>query len=104
MADGAKRSPSVVFGVLLIINPGVGALALVWIIGAYAIVFAFLLIALGVRLRGMDRSFHQVITETRMMMLKHCAGVRVWNVVRILSKTFLEAGLETKILGRHDEC
>jgi len=51
---------SVVFGVLLVINPGVGALAVVWIIGAYAIVFGILLIALGVRLRGMDRSFHQV--------------------------------------------
>ena len=51
---------SVVFGVLLVINPGVGALAVVWIIGAYAIVFGILLIALGFRLRGLDRSFHQV--------------------------------------------
>jgi uncharacterized membrane protein HdeD (DUF308 family) len=49
---------SVVFGVLLIINPGAGALAVVWIIGAYAIVFGILLIALGFRLRGLDRSFH----------------------------------------------
>jgi uncharacterized membrane protein HdeD (DUF308 family) len=51
---------SVVFGVLLLLNPFAGALAVVWIIGAYAIVFGFLLIALGVRLRGLESSAHQV--------------------------------------------
>lgn len=42
---------SVVFGVLVAIRPGVGALALVWWIGAYAIAFGVLLIALGIRVR-----------------------------------------------------
>jgi uncharacterized membrane protein HdeD (DUF308 family) len=51
---------SVVFGVLLLLNPFAGALAVVWIIGAYAIVFGVLLIALGVRLRGLESSAHQV--------------------------------------------
>lgn len=44
---------SIVFGVLLLINPFAGALAVVWIIGAYAIVFGVLLIALGMRLHSM---------------------------------------------------
>ena len=42
---------SVVFGVLIAIRPGVGALAIVWWIGAYAIAFGALLIALGIRVR-----------------------------------------------------
>lgn len=42
---------SIVFGVLIAIRPGVGALAVVWWIGAYAIAFGALLIALGIRVR-----------------------------------------------------
>jgi uncharacterized membrane protein HdeD (DUF308 family) len=51
---------SVVFGVLLFINPAAGALAVVWLIGAYAIVFGILLIALSLRLHGMVRSTDQM--------------------------------------------
>ena len=43
---------SIAFGLLLIIRPGEGALALVWFIGGYAIVFGVLLIALALRLRA----------------------------------------------------
>jgi len=43
---------SIAFGVLLVLNPGAGALALLWLIGAYAIVFGLLLIGLAFRLRG----------------------------------------------------
>ena len=43
---------SVIFGVLMLINPGAGALAVIWVIGAYAIVFGVLLIALGLKLRS----------------------------------------------------
>lgn len=46
---------SVVFGVLMLLFPGSGALALIWVIGAYAIVFGALLIGLGIRLRGWRR-------------------------------------------------
>jgi uncharacterized membrane protein HdeD (DUF308 family) len=44
---------SIAFGVLLIIFPGEGALSLVWLIGAYAIIFGILMIALAFRLRGL---------------------------------------------------
>jgi uncharacterized membrane protein HdeD (DUF308 family) len=47
---------SILFGVLLLVYPGAGALALVWMIGAYAIVFGALLIGLGLRLKRWGRS------------------------------------------------
>ena len=49
---------SVLFGVLLLINPSGGALAVVFIIGAYAVVFGILQIALGFKLRGLERASH----------------------------------------------
>jgi uncharacterized membrane protein HdeD (DUF308 family) len=42
---------SVIFGVVVFVQPGAGALAVVWLIGSYAIFFGILLIALGVRLK-----------------------------------------------------
>lgn len=47
---------SVLFGLALLSNPAAGALALVWLIGAYSIVFGVLLIVLGVRLHSLVRS------------------------------------------------
>jgi uncharacterized membrane protein HdeD (DUF308 family) len=44
---------SIVFAVMLLWNPLPGALALVWLIGSYAIVFGILGIILGFRLRGL---------------------------------------------------
>lgn len=44
---------SIVFGILLFVFPGAGALAIVWLIGAYAILFGALLIGLSLRLRSM---------------------------------------------------
>lgn len=46
---------SIAFGVLLILRPLTGVLAVVWIIGIYAIVFGGLLIGLAFRLRGLKR-------------------------------------------------
>jgi uncharacterized membrane protein HdeD (DUF308 family) len=42
---------SVIFGLLLVVAPGAGALALVFWIGAYAIIFGALLVGLAFRLR-----------------------------------------------------
>jgi uncharacterized membrane protein HdeD (DUF308 family) len=46
---------SIAFGVVLFLFPGPGALGLLIWIGAYAIVVGGLLIALGIRLRGLAR-------------------------------------------------
>lgn len=43
---------SVVFGALLIMQPGAGALTLLWLFAAYAIAFGVLLILLAFRVRG----------------------------------------------------
>jgi uncharacterized membrane protein HdeD (DUF308 family) len=42
---------SVLFGVLMFLQPGAGALAVVWVVAAYAVVFGDLQILLGFRLR-----------------------------------------------------
>jgi uncharacterized membrane protein HdeD (DUF308 family) len=42
---------SVLFGVSMMLAPGAGALALVWVIGAYSIVMGALFVALAFRLR-----------------------------------------------------
>jgi uncharacterized membrane protein HdeD (DUF308 family) len=42
---------SVAFGLLAVIFPGSGAVAIVWAIAAYALVFGVLLVGLGLRLR-----------------------------------------------------
>jgi uncharacterized membrane protein HdeD (DUF308 family) len=46
---------SIAFGVVLLMRPMLGALAVMWIIGAYAILFGVIAIALSLRLRGMKR-------------------------------------------------
>jgi uncharacterized membrane protein HdeD (DUF308 family) len=42
---------SVVFGLVMLILPGAGALALVWVIGAYSIIFGALLVCFAFRLK-----------------------------------------------------
>jgi uncharacterized membrane protein HdeD (DUF308 family) len=42
---------SVLFGIILAASPGAGAVVLMWIIGAYALVFGIAMIVLGFRLR-----------------------------------------------------
>ncbi len=42
---------SALFGLVILIRPGAGALALVWIIGAYSIIFGALLVGFALRLK-----------------------------------------------------
>lgn len=51
-ALGLSGLLSIIFGVLLVVWPATGALALIWLIAAYAIVFGFLMIYLGFQMRG----------------------------------------------------
>ena len=46
---------SVVFGILLLINPAAGLLTIVWLSGAYAVAFGVIQLALAFRLRGTRR-------------------------------------------------
>ena len=46
---------SILIGLFLAANPGTGAVAVVWIIGCYAILFGILLIFLGLKMRQYTR-------------------------------------------------
>jgi uncharacterized membrane protein HdeD (DUF308 family) len=56
---------SIALGVLLVLAPGAGALALVLWIGAYALVFGALLVALGLRLRSYGKQHPTAHPEPR---------------------------------------
>ena len=43
---------SIAFGILMVVFPRFGALAVIWLIGAYAIVFGIILVTLAFRLRA----------------------------------------------------
>lgn len=67
---------SLLFGVALLINPSVGAVAVVWIIGAYAMVFGVLLLALSFKLRGLE---HRGLRNTGLLKIARIAGLTpVW--------------------------
>ncbi len=55
---------SVLFGFALLINPYAGAIAVVWLIGAYAVLFGLLLVALGFRLKGLVSRTHPMSART----------------------------------------
>ncbi len=44
---------SVIFGALMVVSPGAGAIAVVWLIGLYAVFFGVLLIGLSFKLKGL---------------------------------------------------
>jgi uncharacterized membrane protein HdeD (DUF308 family) len=50
---------SILFGVLLLSNPAAGALAMVWLIGLYALLFGITMMILAFRLRGLP---HRLMT------------------------------------------
>ncbi|QIL90404.1 HdeD family acid-resistance protein [Microbulbifer harenosus] len=47
---------SVIFGLVLLLKPGAGALALLWLIGSYAILFGLILVWLAFRLRKLGKA------------------------------------------------
>jgi uncharacterized membrane protein HdeD (DUF308 family) len=50
---GLAGAVSIAFGVMMIAFPGAGAVAVIWWIGAYAIAVGLMLVALGLRARGL---------------------------------------------------
>jgi len=54
---------TVVFGVFILVFPGTGLLSLVWIVGAWAVVFGITNLVLAWRLRGL----HQQIVRSRVV-------------------------------------
>jgi uncharacterized membrane protein HdeD (DUF308 family) len=46
---------TVIFGILLASNPAAGALAVLWLIGAYAVAFGIILVLLSFKVRGVAR-------------------------------------------------
>jgi len=55
---GLSGVASILFGVALVVYPAAGALAVVWLIGIYAIVFGFTLVMLGFKLKGAQTTVH----------------------------------------------
>ena len=55
---------SIVFGALLIVAPGDGAFAVLFVIGFYALFAGVMYVAIGLRLRGLDKTL-ETTTTTR---------------------------------------
>jgi uncharacterized membrane protein HdeD (DUF308 family) len=47
---------SVLFGIVLVIQPGAALVTLLWFVGAYAIVYGVIVAVLAFRLRGVVRA------------------------------------------------
>ena len=54
---------SIIFGILLIAQPGAGAISIVWLLGAYALLFGILTLMLAFRLRGMRGTIGRQATD-----------------------------------------
>jgi uncharacterized membrane protein HdeD (DUF308 family) len=54
---------SVIFGLMVLVAPGAGALALIWVIGAYSIVFGAMLVGLSLRLRKHRHTSHDAASK-----------------------------------------
>ncbi len=63
-ALGMAGALSIAFGALLLFRPMIGALAVVWWLGAYAVVFGILITVVGFRLRGYARAHRGELPST----------------------------------------
>jgi uncharacterized membrane protein HdeD (DUF308 family) len=54
---------SILFGMVLFANPAAGAMAVIWIIGAFAVVFGLIMIVLAFHLRGLPGRFEKLGTH-----------------------------------------
>jgi uncharacterized membrane protein HdeD (DUF308 family) len=50
---GLAGLASIIFGILILFNPGAGALSVVWIFGTYALLFGIMLVILSFKLKGL---------------------------------------------------
>jgi uncharacterized membrane protein HdeD (DUF308 family) len=55
---------SVLFGLLLFLFPGAGALTVTWMIGIYAVIFGILMLVLAFRLRGLKDTYQEQVGAT----------------------------------------
>jgi uncharacterized membrane protein HdeD (DUF308 family) len=53
---------SIIFGVIVVAQPDAGALAVVWTLGAYALLYGVTLIVLAFRMRGLGKSLRTAAT------------------------------------------
>ena len=51
---------SIIFGIVLVANPGAGALAMVLVIGAFAFMFGVMMIVLAFRVRGLPKRLERL--------------------------------------------
>jgi len=61
---GVSGVLSIVFGVLVIAAPGDGALAILWIIGFYALLVGASYVYLGFRLRGVNKTLEEATSQS----------------------------------------
>ena len=52
---------SVLFGVLMVLQPAAGAVAIIWLIGAYALIFGVLLSFLALQLRSLGHTIDRAV-------------------------------------------
>lgn len=56
---------SILFGIYVFVQPGGGAVALVWMIGGWALLLGVLLLIVGMKLRGLRKDLHERVAAAR---------------------------------------
>jgi len=61
---GLAGAASVLFGLLLVTRPAAGALAVLWLIGSYALAYGVIVLVLGFKARAFARRVRGAVTAT----------------------------------------